>query len=90
MGSRSQPAVAKPPGASLAESQGEGSGHTMLSPASALRMLCRRTGAVISRATFYRWLSSGKIYSIRLGFRIFIPAAELEYVIRQCLAGERF
>jgi hypothetical protein len=62
----------------------------MLAPANALRILMRRTGGRISRATFYRWLSSGRVFSIRLGYRIYIPLEELEIVIRQCHAGERF
>ncbi len=62
----------------------------MLSPQAAWRVLCRRTGGGISRATFYRWVSSGKLYSVRLGFHIFIPQIALEDMIKQCLEGERF
>ena len=62
----------------------------MLAPASAWRILCTRTGGAVSRATFYRWLSSGRLYSIRVGVRIYIPWPELDRVIKQCLAGERF
>ena len=64
--------------------------ETMLAPANALRILRRATGGTIGRSTFYTWLSSGKLYSIRLGFRIFIPLRALEDLIRQCKAGERF
>jgi len=63
---------------------------TMLSPSNAWRILCRRTGGGISRATFYRWVNNGKIYSVRLGFRIFIPLPALGELIKQCKAGERF
>jgi hypothetical protein len=62
----------------------------MLDPSSAWRLLRRRTGGTISRSTFYRWLNSGKVYSVRLGFRIYIPWPALDEFIRQCLAGERF
>jgi excisionase family DNA binding protein len=61
----------------------------MLAPVNAWRILCARTGGEISRATFYRWLSSGRLYSIRVGTRIYIPWPELDRAIRQCLAGER-
>ena len=65
-------------------------GIPMLAPANGWRILCTRTGGAISRATFYRWLSSGRLYSIRVGVRIYIPWPELDRVIQQCLAGERF
>lgn len=61
----------------------------MLSPSQAWRILCNRTGGDISRATFYRWVSSGKVYSIRLGFRIFIPLPALESFIKQCRDKDR-
>ncbi len=64
--------------------------ETMLAPANALRILRRATGGTIGRSTFYTWLSSGKLYSVRLGYRIFIPLRALEDLIRQCKAGERF
>ena len=59
-----------------------------LTPIHAWRLLCQRTGGGVSRTTFYRWLNSGKVYSIRLGHRIFVPYAALEELIKQCLAGE--
>lgn len=62
----------------------------MLTPTNAWRILCRRTGGSISRTTFYRWLSCGKIYSIRMGYRLFIPYPAVEELIKQCLAGERY
>lgn len=62
----------------------------MLAPVNAWRILRRRTGGGVSRATFYRWLSNGKIYSVRVGFRIFVPWPALEDLIRRCLAGERY
>lgn len=65
-------------------------GQPMLSPSNAWRILCTRTGAGISRATFYRWVSNGKVYSVRLGFRIFIPLSALEDLVKRCEAGDRF
>ena len=61
----------------------------MLSPQNAWRVLCRRTGAQISRATFYRWVSEGKVYSVRLGVHIYIPWPALDELIQRCLEGER-
>lgn len=63
---------------------------TMLTPTDAWRILCRRTGGSVSRPTFYRWLSCGRVYSVRMGFRIFVPLPALEDLIKQCLAGERY
>ena len=56
----------------------------MLAPATALRILCRRTGGTLSKATFYRWISDGRIRSVRLGKHILIPFPVLEDFIRQC------
>jgi hypothetical protein len=67
-------------------------GHpaAMLPPCRAWQILCQRTGCQVCRATFYRWISTGNVYSVRLGFRIFVPKTALEHLIEQCLAGERF
>ena len=62
----------------------------MLPPARAWQILCQRTGCRVCRATFYRWISTGSVYSVRLGYHIFIPTPALEELIKQCLAGERF
>jgi excisionase family DNA binding protein len=56
----------------------------MLIPQTALRILCHKTGGKISRATFYRWLGDGRISSIRLGSRIFIPRSALDQLIQKC------
>ena len=61
----------------------------MLVPSSAWRILNARTGGAVSRPTFYRWLSNGKIYSVRVGHRMYIPWPVLVELIEQCLAGER-
>jgi hypothetical protein len=65
-------------------------GVEMLRPTNAWRSLCAKTGGSIARVTFYRWLRTGRVYSIRLGQRIFIPQAALDAIIKQCLDGERF
>ncbi len=62
----------------------------MLSPSAAWRVLCRATGTWIARATFYRWVTTGRVYSVRLGYRLYIPWPSLDDLIRQCKSGERF
>lgn len=59
-------------------------------PIRALRLLTRKTRGQISRATFYRWLSSGRVFSYRVGYHIYVPMAEIDNIIKQCEAGERF
>ena len=61
----------------------------MLTVANAWRLLCRRTGGDISRTTFYRWINSGRIGAVRVGYRFLIPLPLLEEVIQKCLDGER-
>ncbi|HVA00587.1 MAG TPA: hypothetical protein VMV34_02930 [Terriglobia bacterium] len=64
-------------------------GHRpLLSPPNAWRILHRRTGGHVSRSTFYRWLDSGKVYSLRMGTRIYIPWQALQEIIQKCLQGE--
>jgi excisionase family DNA binding protein len=64
-------------------------GLPMLTAASAWRLFCRRTGGSISRTTFYRWIASGRVGAVRVGFRFLIPLPILEEVIQKCLDGER-
>jgi excisionase family DNA binding protein len=61
----------------------------MLTPTHAWRLLCRRTGARISLTTFYRWLNSGRVSAVRVGYRFLVPLPMLEEVIAKCLDGER-
>jgi len=61
----------------------------MLSPANAWRILESRTGVNVGRSTFYRWVQSGKVFSLKVGGRIFIPWPELEHVTRQFQSGVR-
>ena len=56
----------------------------------AWRILNKRVGGKVSRATFYRWVSSGRVFSIRVGHKFWIPWSALEEVIKQCMAGEGF
>jgi len=60
----------------------------LLSPPKAWRILHRRTGGHVSRSTFYRWLENGKVYSLRMGTRIYIPWQVLLEIIERCLQGE--
>ncbi len=62
----------------------------MLTPAGAWRLLKKRTQAQISRPTFYRWLSSGKVFSYRVGYHWYIPIAEIEAIVKQCQEGKWF
>ncbi|HET7216172.1 MAG TPA: hypothetical protein VFL79_21470 [Terriglobia bacterium] len=67
--------------------------HTLpqlLPPTAAWRILRRRTGGHISRSTFYRWLDSGKVFSLRMGSRMYVPWQVLQEVIGRCLSGEPF
>lgn len=64
--------------------------RTLLSPPNAWRILHQRTGVHVSRSTFYRWLESGKVYSLRMGSRIYIPWQALQEVIQKCFQGEPF
>ena len=61
----------------------------MLTPTHAWHLLCRRTGGSISRTTFYRWINSGRVGAVRVGFRFLVPLPMLEEVIKKCLDGER-
>lgn len=62
----------------------------LLPPTAAWRILRSRTGGHISRSTFYRWLDSGKVYSLHIGSRMYVPWHALQEVIGRCLSGEPF
>ncbi len=62
---------------------------TLLTPRHAWKLLCRKTGASLSRTTFYRWLREGRILTVRMGYRLFIPVGALDAFAERCLAGER-
>ncbi len=61
----------------------------MLTPRQALRRFYAGTGFEIARETLYLWIKTEKIYSVRMGRRIFIPVEALDNLVKQCLAGER-
>jgi len=61
----------------------------MLTPTHAWRLLCRRTGAHIARNTFYRWINSGRVGAVRVGYRFLVPLPLVEEIIQKCLDGER-
>ncbi len=64
---------------------------TLLAPSIALRIVRRAIGGpVIGMSTFYRWLRNGRIHSIRVGFRTYVPRGALDDFIARCLEGERF
>ena len=60
----------------------------LLKACDALEALRQRTGVLVSRKTFYRWLENGSIYSLRLGYRIYVPQPALDDFVRKCLQGE--
>ncbi len=68
----------------------DGSQLPLVTPSSAWRILCHRTGVPVSRATFYRWLGNGRVFSYRMGQKIYVPVPILEQIIEHCRAGERF
>lgn len=61
----------------------------LLSPYNAWRILEGRTGINVGRSTFYRWVQSGKVFSMKMGGKIYIPWPEIENVIRQFRSGIR-
>ncbi|HLI29917.1 MAG TPA: helix-turn-helix domain-containing protein [Terriglobia bacterium] len=71
--SNSSPQLASPPEAEA----------PLLSASSAWLTLRHRTGIPVSRATFYRWLSNGKIYSTRLGLKLYVPLSTIEELVRK-------
>ena len=61
----------------------------LLSPYNAWRILQNRTGINVGRSTFYRWVQGGKVFSMKIGGKIYIPWPEIENVIRQFRSGIR-
>jgi hypothetical protein len=61
----------------------------MLTPRQALRRFYAGTGFEIARETLYLWIKTEKLYSVRMGRRIFIPVEALDNLVKQCLAGDR-
>jgi excisionase family DNA binding protein len=72
------------------DSPGKPAPPLMLTPRIAWRRLCAATGAGIAMRTFYLWIATGKIDSVRMGRNTLIPAEALDNLINlinQCLAG---
>ncbi len=61
----------------------------LLTARHAWALLYRKTGASLSRTTFYRWLREGRILTVRMGYRLYVPVGALEEFAERCLAGER-
>ncbi|HEV3277412.1 MAG TPA: helix-turn-helix domain-containing protein [Terriglobia bacterium] len=62
---------------------------TMLSADQAMQILDVRLGISVGRSTFYRWMQTGRFFSIKLGGKIFIPLAEMEGIVERLSRGER-
>lgn len=60
----------------------------LLSVSTAWNSLRRQTGIPLARATFYRWVGSGRVYSMRLGMKLYIPASVIDGIVKQCRAGD--
>ena len=69
--------------ASRESSSPSGAQAPLLSASSAWLTLRHRTGIPVSRATFYRWLSNGKVYSMRLGLKLYVPLSSIEELVKQ-------
>ncbi len=63
-------------------------GPVLVNPYGAWKYLCSRTGGQVSLSTFYRWLQNGRVFSIRLGGKIFVPQRTLDELIERCLRGD--
>jgi predicted site-specific integrase-resolvase len=61
----------------------------MLSPGSAMRILDVRMGITVGRSTFYRWMQTGRLFSIKLGGKIYVPLSEMETIMERLSRGER-
>jgi hypothetical protein len=59
----------------------------MFTPKAALPLLRAGTGCPIARETLYLWIKMEKVYAVRMGRRIYIPAEALDDLIARCLAG---
>jgi len=60
----------------------------MLHPRNAWKRLCAATGCKICMGSFYRWIRTGRLYTVRLGGKVFVPLSALETLIEHCLRGE--
>ncbi len=84
--------VASPAGGESGMTEGSaiaGSPGPLISASSALYMIRRRTSIPVARATFYRWLNNGRIFSCRLGQKLYVPMSVVEETVKKCQSGER-
>lgn len=61
----------------------------MLSPDDAMQLLQMRLGILVGRSTFYRWVYSGRLFSVKLGGKLFIPLSEMEVLMQRLARGDR-
>lgn len=61
----------------------------MLSPDGAMQLLEARLGILVGRSTFYRWIYSGRLFSVKLGGKLFIPLSEMEILVQRLVRGDR-
>lgn len=61
----------------------------LITASSALYLIRHRTGIPVPRATFYRWLSEGRVFSCRLGQKLYIPLSVIEETVKKCRSGDR-
>lgn len=66
-----------------------GSAVPLISASSALYLIRHRTSIPVARATFYRWLNNGRIFSCRLGQKLYVPLSVVEETVKKCRSGER-
>jgi hypothetical protein len=62
---------------------------TMLSAQGAMRILDLRMGITVGRSTFYRWMQTGRLFSVKMGGKIFVPLSEMETIVDRLSRGER-
>lgn len=60
----------------------------LLTVSRAWHTIRRRTGIPLSRATFYRWVGSGKVFSLRMGLKAYIPTSIVDGMVKQCKSGD--
>jgi len=53
----------------------------------AWRILCARTGCPVHLDTVYRWISQGRVNSVRMGKRIYIRVEVLDDLVKDALMG---
>lgn len=61
----------------------------LITASSALYLIRHRTGIPVPRATFYRWLSEGRVFSCRLGQKLYVPLSVIEETVKKCRSGDR-